>query len=129
MEQLRGKVALVTGGSSGIGQATALAFARAGAQVVLAGRGVERGNQVMREIEAAGVTAIFVCTDVSRSEQVQALIKKTMGEYGRLDCAFNSAASIEEPFALTADFSEEQFDRSIALNLKSVWLCMKEEIR
>ncbi len=129
MEQLRGKVALVTGGSSGIGRATALAFARAGAHVVLASRGVERGNQVVREIEAAGGTATFVCTDVSRSEQVRTLIERTVEQYGRLDCAFNNAASIEEPFALTADFSEEQFDRSIALNLKSVWLCMKEEIR
>ncbi len=128
MEQLRGKVALVTAGSSGIGRATALAFARAGAHVIPA-RGVERGNQVVREIEAAGGTATFVCTDVSRSDQVRALIERTVEQYGRLDCAFNNAASIEEPFALTADFSEEQFDRSIALNLKSFWLCMKEEIR
>ena len=129
MEQLRGKVALVTGGSSGIGRATALAFAQAGAQVVLAARGAERGNEVQREIQAAGGTATFVCTDVSRSEQVRALIQNTVSQYGRLDCAFNNAAAVEEPFALTADFSEEQFDRSIALNLKSVWLCMKEEIR
>jgi NAD(P)-dependent dehydrogenase (short-subunit alcohol dehydrogenase family) len=129
MEQLSGKVALVTGGSSGIGRATALAFARAGASVVLAARGVERGNQVVREIQATGGIATFVPADVSRVEQVEALIEKTVAAYGRLDCAFNNAASIEEPFAMTADFSEEQFDRSIALNLKSVWLCMKHEIR
>jgi NAD(P)-dependent dehydrogenase (short-subunit alcohol dehydrogenase family) len=124
-----GNVALVTGRSSGIGRAAALAFARAGARVVLAARGVDRGNQVVREIQAAGGIATFVPTDVSRAEQVQALIEKTVAAYGRLDCAFNNAASIEEPFAMTADFSEEQFDRSIAVNLKSVWLCMKQEIR
>jgi len=129
MEQLRGKVALVTGGSSGIGRATALAFARAGARVVLAARGEERGNQVLREIQAAGGAATFVCADVSRGEQVRSLVEKTVAEYGRLDCAVNNAASVVEPFAMTADFSEEQFDRAIALNLKSVWLCMKEEIR
>lgn len=65
----------------------------------------------------------------SRGEHVQILIAETVAAYGRLDCAFNNAASVEEPFAMTADFSEEQFDRSIALNLKSVWLCLKHEIR
>lgn len=129
MEDLRGKVALVTGGSSGIGRAAALAFARAGAQVIVAARGADRGNEVQREIRASGGLATFVCADVSRSDQVQALIERTVAEYGRLDCAFNNAASVEEPFTLTADFSEDQFDRSIALNLRSVWLSMKHEIR
>ena len=129
MEQLRNKAVLITGGSSGIGRAAALAFARDGARVVLAARGVERGNEVVREIETVGGTATFLPTDVSSGQQVQALVKKTVETYGRLDCAFNNAASLEEPFAMTADFNEEQFDRSIALNLKSVWLCMKEEIR
>jgi NAD(P)-dependent dehydrogenase (short-subunit alcohol dehydrogenase family) len=128
MEQLKGKVALVTGGSSGIGRAAALAFAQAGASVVLAARGVERGTQVVREIQAAGGVATFVPADVSRAGDVEALIEKTVATYGRLDCAFNNAASVEEPFAMTADFDEDQFDRSIALNLKSVWLCMKQEI-
>jgi NAD(P)-dependent dehydrogenase (short-subunit alcohol dehydrogenase family) len=129
MEELRGKVALVTGGSSGIGRAAALAFARAGAQVVLAARGSDRGNEVEREIRATGGVATFVCADVSRGNEVRALIERTVAEYGRLDCAFNNAASLEEAFTMTADFSEDQFDRSIALNLKSVWLCMKHEIR
>jgi NAD(P)-dependent dehydrogenase (short-subunit alcohol dehydrogenase family) len=70
-----------------------------------------------------------VPTDVSSNQQVHALVKRIVATYGRLDCAFNNAASVEEPFAMTADFNEEQFDRSIALNLKSVWLCMKQEIR
>ena len=123
------KVVLITGGSSGIGRAAALAFAKQGARVAIAARGMERGNQVVREIEAAGGTAIFVPTDVSQSSQVSALIEKTVAAFGRLDCAFNNAATFEEPLVMTADFTEEQFDRSIAFNLKSVWLCMKQEIR
>ena len=129
MQLLRNKVVLVTGGSSGIGRATALAFARAGARVVIAARGAERGNQVLREIHADGGTAIFVPADVSRADQVQTLVEKTVAEYGRLDCAFNNAASLEAPFAPTADFTEEQFDRSMERNLRSVWLCMRAEIR
>jgi NAD(P)-dependent dehydrogenase (short-subunit alcohol dehydrogenase family) len=129
MEQLRGKVALVTGGSSGIGRATAIAFARAGAHVVLAARGAERGNRVLREIQESGGSATFIRADVSQGERVRALIAATVAEYGRLDCAFNNAASLEAPFAVTADFTEDEFDRSMSLNLKSVWLCMKEEIR
>jgi NAD(P)-dependent dehydrogenase (short-subunit alcohol dehydrogenase family) len=70
-----------------------------------------------------------VQTDVSRAGDVQKLIRETVTAFGRLDCAFNNAASLEEPFALTADFTEEQFDRSIALNRKSVWLCMRQEIQ
>jgi NAD(P)-dependent dehydrogenase (short-subunit alcohol dehydrogenase family) len=127
--ELKGKVALVTGGSSGIGRAAAFAFARAGASVVLAARGAERGNEAAREIQAAGGIATFIPADVSQSAQVRSLIEQTVALYGRLDCAFNNAAAVEAPVAMTADFSEEQFDRSMAVNLKSVWLCMKEEIR
>jgi len=126
---LNGKVALITGGSSGIGRAAAIAFARAGAKVVLAARGVERGNAVAREIASSGGAALFFPTDVSRAEQVRELVAQTVAAFGRLDCAFNNAASVEEPFARTADLTAEQFDRSIALNLKSVWLCMQQEIR
>jgi NAD(P)-dependent dehydrogenase (short-subunit alcohol dehydrogenase family) len=129
MGEFEGKVALVTGGSSGIGRAAAMAFARAGACVVVAARGEERGRDAVQQIQAAGGQATFICADVSQSEQVQHLVEKTVAEYGRLDCAFNNAACIEEPLAPIADFSEPQFDRSIALNLKSVWLCMKYEIR
>ena len=129
MEDLRRKVALITGGSSGIGRTAALAFARAGAHVVLAARGAERGEEVQREIHAAGGIATFMRADVSQAEQVEALVQRTVAEYGRLDCVFNNAAAVEEPFGMTADFSEEQFDRSISLNLKSVWLSMKYEIR
>jgi NAD(P)-dependent dehydrogenase (short-subunit alcohol dehydrogenase family) len=126
---LKGKVALVTGGSSGIGRATALAFAKRGASVAIAARGVERGETVAREIEAAGATALFVPTDVSKAAQVEALVARTMERFGRLDFAVNNAATLEEGFARTADLTEEQFDRSIGFNLKSVWLSMRAEIR
>lgn len=126
---MKNNVVLITGGSSGIGRAAALAFAREGAKVVIAARGPERGNRVVREVESAGGTALFVPTDVSDPAQVAALVKNTVAAFGRLDCAFNNAAALEEPFASTADFTEEQFDRSLTLNLKSVWFCMRQEIR
>jgi NAD(P)-dependent dehydrogenase (short-subunit alcohol dehydrogenase family) len=124
----QGKVVLVTGGSSGIGRATALAFAREGARVVIAGRGRERGEAALRELEESGAEALFVPADVSRADEVEALVRETVERFGRLDCAFNNAAVLGESKPL-ADLSEEEFDQAIALNLKSVWLCMKAEIR
>ncbi len=129
MSAFKGKVALVTGGSSGIGRAAALAFAREGAAVVIAARRKAEGSAVAREIEEAGGQAIFVATDVAEPSEIQALIEKTVSTFGRLDCAFNNAASVAAPFRFTADFSEEHFDRSMAVNLKSVWVSMREEIR
>ena len=126
---LTGKVALVTGGSSGIGRATALAFARRGASVVIAARGAERGEAVVRETEALGGDALFVAADVSVAAEVENLVVSTVEEFGRLDFAVNNAAAVVDPLAPTADLTEEQFDRSIAVNLKSVWLCMRREIR
>lgn len=126
---LKGKVALVTGGSSGIGRATALAFARRGASVTIAARGAERGEAVAREIEALDAEALFVPTDVANAAQVETLVARTVQHFGRLDFAVNNAATLEEGFARTADLTEEQFDRSIAFNLKSVWLCLRAEIR
>jgi NAD(P)-dependent dehydrogenase (short-subunit alcohol dehydrogenase family) len=124
-----GKVVLVTGGSSGIGRATALAFARERARVVIASRGAERGEAVRRELLALGAEAEFVPTDVSQAGQVAVLVERTVERFGRLDSAFNNAATIDiGVFKPTADLSEEEFDRHLALNLKSVWLCMKHEI-
>jgi NAD(P)-dependent dehydrogenase (short-subunit alcohol dehydrogenase family) len=126
---LSGKVALITGGSSGIGRATALAFARQGASVVIAARGAGRGEAVARDVESIGGSAMFVPADVSLASDVERLVARAIDRFGHLDFAVNNAAALEEPFARTADLTEEQFDRSMALNLKSVWLCMRQEIR
>jgi NAD(P)-dependent dehydrogenase (short-subunit alcohol dehydrogenase family) len=125
--RINNKVALITGGGSGIGRATALAFAREGAKVVVADIVVEGGEETVRQIKAAGGEAIFVKTDVAKGAEVVALIKKTVETYGRLDCAFNNAG-IEGTIALTAESSEDNWDRVIAVNLKGVWLCLKHEI-
>lgn len=124
-----GKVALITGGSSGIGRATALGFAREGAAVVIASRGVERGAAVERELQALGARAEFIQADVAQAAEVEALVRRTVERFGRLDCAFNNAATLEVGvFKPCVELSEEEFDRHFALNLKSVWLCMKHEI-
>jgi NAD(P)-dependent dehydrogenase (short-subunit alcohol dehydrogenase family) len=129
MGSLQDKVVLITGGTSGIGQAAAGAFARAGARLVVAGRRADRGEQVARELQAKGADARFVQADVSRADDVDRLVAATVETYGRLDAAFNNAATADGALALTADFTEEQFDRALAMNLKSVWLCMRSELQ
>ena len=124
---LDGKVALVTGGSSGIGRATALAFVKAGAKVVVADVDVEGGNETVRMVKDLGGEVIFVKADVSKAAEVQALIDKAVRTYSRLDCAFNNSG-IAGATASTADYPEDEWDRVIAINLKGVWLCMKYEI-
>ena len=125
---MRGKIALVTGGTSGIGKASAIAFAREGAIVVAAGLNVERGEETVRVIEEAGGEAVFVRADVSRVAEVEAMVKKTVATYGRLDYACNNAGVIEIPGVPIHEHDEEVWDRTIAINLTGVWLCMKSEI-
>jgi NAD(P)-dependent dehydrogenase (short-subunit alcohol dehydrogenase family) len=124
---LDGKVALVTGGSSGIGRATALAFARKGAKVVVADVQFKGGEETAGMIKEAGGEAIFIRTDVSKAVEVEAMVNKTKQTYGRLDCACN-IAGIEGVMASTVDCTEENWDRTIDTNLKGMWLCMKYEI-
>jgi NAD(P)-dependent dehydrogenase (short-subunit alcohol dehydrogenase family) len=129
MTPLEGKVVLITGGTSGIGRAAAAAFAQAGARVVIAGRRAELGNDVAEELRAQKAEVRFVRADVSLSPDVERLITETVKAYGRLDAAFNNAATTDGALALSADFTEEQFDHTVAMNLKSVWLCLRAEIR
>jgi len=122
-----GKVALVTGGGSGIGRASALTFAREGAKVVVADVAVEGGEETARLIQQHGGEAVFVKADVSRAAEVEALVARAVQTYGRLDCAHNNAG-IEGAAATVVDYAEDAWERVIAINLKGVWLCMKYEI-
>jgi len=119
------KVAIVTGGAFGIGRATALAFANRGAKVVIADW-IE-DNETLNLIKASGGEGIFIKCDVSKNEDVKKMIDKTISTYGRLDYAFNNAG-IEGTSAFTHECSEETWDKTINVNLKGVWLCMKHEI-
>lgn len=126
--ELQGKVAIVTGGTSGIGRDTAMLFAKAGAKVVVAGRREVEGKETVDGIRAAGGDGLFVKTDVARAVEVQALVKKTVEKYGRVDIAFNNAG-IEGVASPIAEQAEEEWDRTININLKGVWLCLKYEIQ
>jgi len=124
---LQNKVVLVTGGGSGIGRATAMRLAREGAKLMIADYIAEGGERTVRMIKEAGGDASFVQADVAVTPQVQAMVNKTVETYGRIDCALNNAG-IEGRMADTVECSEDVFDRTIAINLKGVWLCMKYEI-
>ncbi len=126
--ELHGKVAIVTGGTSGIGRDTAVLFAKAGAKVVVAGRREVEGKETIDLVRAAGGDGLFVKTDVSRAADVHALVQKTVEKFGRVDVAFNNAG-IEGSWISIAEQSEEDWDRTIAINLKGVWLCLKHEIQ
>src|ERR1700683_940700 len=127
-EILDGKSAIVTGGGSGIGRATALIFAREGARVTVADVAEEGGRETVEMIVKKGGAAQFQRCDVARAAEVDALIASAVKAYGRLDCAFNNAG-IGGAQRTTADYSEEEWDRIMAVNLKGVWLCMRAEIR
>jgi NAD(P)-dependent dehydrogenase (short-subunit alcohol dehydrogenase family) len=126
--ELEGRVGLVTGGTSGIGRDTALLFAKAGVKVVVAGRREVEGNETVQLVRAAGGEGVFVKTDVSKAAEVDALIQKAVEKFGRLDIAFNNAG-IEGVWVPITRQSEDDWDQTIAINLKGVWLCLKYEIR
>ncbi|VWB70376.1 MULTISPECIES: SDR family NAD(P)-dependent oxidoreductase [Burkholderia] len=121
-----GKTVLITGAASGIGRATALAFAERGARLVIGDVG-QGANETVEQIRASGGEAIFVKTDVSNAEAVRALVATAVETYGKIDAAFNNAGILPRtaPFA---DMTEEDFDRVIAVDLKGVFLCVKHEI-
>lgn len=128
MEKIfEGKVALVTGASFGIGRATAVAFAKRGAKVVVADWIEDKENETMRLIKDAGGEAMFIQCDVSKSDDVRSMVAKAVAHFGRLDYAFNNAG-IEGATANTHECTQANWDKTISINLEGVWLCMKNEI-
>jgi NAD(P)-dependent dehydrogenase (short-subunit alcohol dehydrogenase family) len=126
-KQLENKVALITGGTTGIGRETAVLFAKAGAKVIFSGRREVEGNETLSLVRAAGGDGHFVKSDVSKSADVESLVQKTIEKYGRLDVAFNNAG-IEGVFGPLIEQTEENWDQVQNINLKGVWLSLKYEI-
>jgi NAD(P)-dependent dehydrogenase (short-subunit alcohol dehydrogenase family) len=129
---LDGKSALITGGGGGIGRATALAFAREGARLAVADVMAEAARETVALVNAAGGQAISFAGEVTQDAEVRSMIEAVIAAYGRLDCAFNNAGiagwQVDAAGKKTAEWSEEAFDRMIAVNLKGVWLCMRYEL-
>ena len=125
--QLAGRVALVTGGGSGIGRAAALAYALEGAKVAVAGRRIAELEATVKLIEDAGGQAMAIVADVSNGADVQDMVAATVARFGRLDAAFNNAG-ISGPFTPIGDMAEADFDRVISVNLKGTWLSIKHEM-
>jgi NAD(P)-dependent dehydrogenase (short-subunit alcohol dehydrogenase family) len=128
MPQEKNRVVLITGGTSGIGRAAALAFARRGDRVAIAGRRVVEGEETARLARESGADAVFIQTDVTVPAEVEALIARAADRWGRLDYAFNNAGMTGE-MARTADCTEENWHRTLSINLTAVWLSMRYEIR
>src|SRR5487761_144989 len=128
MPSLAGKSTIITGGGSGIGRATALIVAREGARVIIGDVSERDGAETVRMVREQSGEAEFVRCDVARASDADALVAAAVKKFGRLDCAFNNAG-IAGAQRKTADYSEEEWDRIMAVNLKGVWLCMRAEIR
>jgi len=127
MGLLEGKTAIITGGASGIGEASVKVFAREGAMITIADINEAQGEKLARMIKEMSSDALFVRTDISSREDVEMMVKKTVEHFGRLDCAFNNAG-LEGKQATTAEISEDEWDRIMGINLKGAWFCMKYEI-
>ena len=127
-QAMTGKAVLITGGSSGIGRAAALAFAAEGCRVAIAARREAEGEETADLIRAAGGEAVFLRTDVSLAADVERMVNACVAQFGRLDFAFNNAGIEGTSYVPTADYDEAVWDRVMAVNLKGVWLCMKAQI-
>lgn len=128
MKTFEGRVVIVTGGSSGLGAAAALQFAREGAKVVIAARRSDKSAGVVRQIETLGSEGLFIQTDVTKRADIEALVEGTLARFGRLDCAVNNAGIVGPVTMPVADITEEGWDAVMNINLKGVWMCMKYEI-
>ena len=126
-KRFQDKVVLVTGGNSGIGRATALAFGREGAKVIIAARRDKEGAEIAGEIVAKGGEAVFIKTDLTVAGQIDSLFKAIEEKYGRLDCAFNNAG-VWPKMKRTVRYTVEEFDEVMNINVKAVWRCMRQEI-
>lgn len=127
MTRFAGKAALVTGGTSGIGRATAIAFGKEGANVVVLGRRQAEGEETVRLIRHSGGEGLFIPADVSRDDDVRRSVSAAMDRFGRLDLAFNNAG-VDEPYVPPHEQVEENFDHVFAANVKGVWLSLKHEV-
>jgi NAD(P)-dependent dehydrogenase (short-subunit alcohol dehydrogenase family) len=128
MKSLKDKIALVTGATSGIGEATALLYAQHGAKVVVSGRREDRGQNVVDKITNAGGSAIFVRSDVKKREDIEGLVTACVDHFGGIDCAVNNAGITGPGLTALADIEEDDWDELIDVNLKAVWMCMKYQI-
>lgn len=126
--EFKNKIVLVTGGSSGIGAACALAFAKEGAKVIVVSRNANKANNVLKKIESAGGDTEFIQTDLIKREEVEALFSRINDKYHHLDYAVNNAGIEGSAFTKITDYPEKAWDDVIALNLTAVWLCVKNEI-
>jgi NAD(P)-dependent dehydrogenase (short-subunit alcohol dehydrogenase family) len=125
---LKDKVAVITGGASGIGRATALAMAAEGARIAVMDLGAERGQDVLSAISAAGGEARYYPTNVALADEVTKSFDAVIKDFGRIDCAFNNAG-VAGDNNLIADTSDAEFERVVGVNLTGVWLCMRREIQ
>lgn len=128
MGNLAGKVVIVTGASSGLGEAAAIKFAQDGAKVVVAARREDKGQAVVEKIEKLGGEGLFIKTDVTKTDDIKAMINGTIAKFGKLDCAVNNAGATGPTMTAVADIEEADWDALMDINLKAVWNCMKHEL-
>ncbi|MEE2873425.1 MAG: SDR family oxidoreductase [Candidatus Latescibacterota bacterium] len=127
--RVENKIALVTGGGSGLGRATVQALAREGAKVLVADLNLESAHETVTMVAETGGEASAFAMDVTVAAQVEAMVQMTVERYGRLDCAFNNAGIPGKVGTSVIDYEEEDWDRVIAVDLKGVWLGMKYELK